>query len=111
MVPMLTETLAGGAASAAVATRSLRRWRVRTLTGMCALLSACGTPYLMQAASGEWHVLHERVPIDTVIADPRTTPAVRAHLEQVRAARDFASRELGLPDNDSFRSYADIGRT
>jgi len=108
---MLTETLARGAASAAAATRPLRRWRVLTLTGLCALLSACGTPYLMQAASGEWHVLHERVPIDTVIADPRTTPAVRAHLEQVRAARDFASRELGLPDNDSFRSYADIGRT
>jgi predicted aminopeptidase len=64
----------------------------------------------MQAASGEYHVLHERVPIDTVIADPHTTPAVRAHLEQVRAAREFAARELGLPDNDSFRSYADIGR-
>jgi predicted aminopeptidase len=64
----------------------------------------------MQAASGEWHVLHERVPIDTVIADPHTTQAVREHLEQVRAAREFASRELGLPDNDSFRSYADIGR-
>jgi predicted aminopeptidase len=64
----------------------------------------------MQAASGEWHVLHERGPIDTVIADPHTTQAVREHLEQVRAAREFASRELGLPDNDSFRSYADIGR-
>jgi predicted aminopeptidase len=45
-----------------------------------------------------------------VIADPHTTQAVREHLEQVRAAREFASRELGLPDNDSFRSYADIGR-
>src|SRR6201987_937306 len=111
MVCMLTETLARGAASAAAATRPLRRWRVLKLTGLCALLSACGTPYLMQAASGEWHVLHERVPIDTVIADPHTSPAVRAHLEQVRAARDFASRELGLPDNDSFRSYADIGRS
>ncbi len=64
----------------------------------------------MQAAGGEWHVLHERVPIDQVIADPHTTPAVREHLEQVRAARQFASQELGLPDNASYRSYADIGR-
>ena len=28
----------------------------------------------------------------------------------MRAAREFASRELGLPDNKSYRSYADIGR-
>jgi predicted aminopeptidase len=74
------------------------------------MLSSCGTPYLMQAASGEWHVLHERTPVDTVIADPQTGPEVRAHLEQVRAAREFATRELGLPDNDSYRTYADIGR-
>ena len=64
----------------------------------------------MQAASGEWHVLHERVPIDTVLADPHTPAAVREHLERVRAAREFASQELGLPDNNSYRSYADIGR-
>jgi predicted aminopeptidase len=64
----------------------------------------------MQAASGEWHVLHERVPIDTVLADPHTPAAVHEHLEQVRAAREFASQELGLPDNSSYRSYADIGR-
>ena len=64
----------------------------------------------MQAASGEWQVLHERVPIDSVLADPHTPPAVHEHLEQVRAAREFASQELGLPDNKSYRSYADIGR-
>ncbi len=80
------------------------------LTWAGALLSGCGTPYLMQAASGEWHVLHERTPIDTAIADPHTPAAVREHLEHVRAAREFASRDLGLPDNDSYRSYADIER-
>jgi len=110
-MPMLTEAPAGSAVSAAAATGALLRWRLLTLPAVFALLTACSTPYLMQAASGEYHVLHERVPIDTVIADPHTSPAVRAHLEQVRAARDFASRELGLPDNDSFRSYADIGRS
>jgi predicted aminopeptidase len=110
MVRMLTETPAHSAQRAAVAT--LRSWGVRvlTLTSAYALLAGCGTPYLMQAAEGEWHVLHEREPIDSVLADPHTPPAVHEHLEQVRAAREFASRELGLPDNDSHRSYADIGR-
>src|SRR5215469_7923048 len=110
MVRMLTETPADSAARTAVATVGSWRVRVLTLASACTLLSGCGTPYLMQAASGEVHVLRERVPIDTVLADPHTPAAVREHLEQVRAAREFASQELGLPDNDSYRSYADIGR-
>ena len=110
MVRMVTETPADSAAQPAAAT--LRWWQVRVLAlaSACALLAGCGTPYLMQAASGEWQVLHERVPIDSVLADPHTPPAVHEHLEQVRAAREFASQELGLPDNKSYRSYADIGR-
>ena len=75
-----------------------------------AALPACGTLYLAQAARGQWQVMHERRPIDTVVADPRTPALLRARLIEVREARDFASRELGLPDNASYRSYADVGR-
>ena len=74
------------------------------------LLGGCGTAYVAQAASGQWHVMHERVPIEKVIADPHTSADLRVHLEQAQAARNFASQELGLPDNESYRSYADIGR-
>jgi len=72
-----------------------------------ALLGGC---YLMQAATGEYRLLHARTSITTLLADPKTPPTLRARLEEVRAAREFASRELGLPDNASYRSYADIGR-
>ena len=75
-----------------------------------ATLPGCGTTYLIQAASGEWHVLRARKPIDAVLADPHTPQTVRDRLTEVRAARDFASRELKLPDNRSYRSYADIDR-
>ena len=107
---MLNETPVVSVAKAVTTRRSFRARRLLPAVA-CALLTGCGTPYLMQAASGEWHVLHERVPIDKVIADPQTPPQVREHLEQVRGAREFASHELGLPDNDSYRTYADIGRT
>ena len=44
-------------------------------------------------------------------AGGRGDAAAAAHPAGIRrAARDFASRELGLPDNDSYRSYADLGR-
>jgi predicted aminopeptidase len=45
-----------------------------------------------------------------VIAEASTPPALRSQLEAVAAIRDFASRELGLPNNGSYRSYADVGR-
>jgi predicted aminopeptidase len=77
---------------------------------LCLLLSGCGTLYLMQAAGGEIKVLHERVPIPQLLADPRTAPQLRARLLQVQAAREFASQQLHLPDNKSYRTYADIGR-
>lgn len=70
-------------------------------------LSGC---YLLQAATGQMAIVSKREPIAAVLADAKTPSALRARLEYVAAARDFATRELGLPDNDSYRSYADIGR-
>ncbi len=76
-----------------------------------AVLSGCaGTRYLLQAADGEWHVIHERKPIVQVIDDPRTSQPMILELADVRQARDFASRVLKLPDNDSYRTYVDINR-
>jgi predicted aminopeptidase len=66
--------------------------------------------YLAQATSGQLHVLSERRPIDKVVADPRTPEPLRIRLNDVRAARDFAVTELHLPDNRSYRTYADIKR-
>jgi predicted aminopeptidase len=74
------------------------------------MLPACGTMYLAQAARGQWQVMHAREPIDAVIADTTTPEDLRTRLTEVRAARQFASRELALPDNASYRSYADIKR-
>lgn len=66
--------------------------------------------YLMQAAGGQMQIVSRREPIGDVISRPATPDKLRARLEYVAAARDFASRELGLPDNDSYRSYADLQR-
>jgi predicted aminopeptidase len=73
-------------------------------------LQGCGTLYVAQAARGQYGVMNARRPIATVIADQNTPPDLRARLEEVNAARDFASRELGLPENSSYRSYADVRR-
>jgi len=55
-------------------------------------------------------LLSKRRPVAAVIANPQTKPELRTRLEYVSAARDFASHDLGLPDNQSYRTYADVGR-
>jgi predicted aminopeptidase len=76
-----------------------------------AALSGCtSTMYLLQAANGEWHVIHGRKPIVQVIDDPRTPEPLIRELAEVREARDFASHQLGLPDNDSYRTYVELDR-
>ena len=74
-------------------------------------LNGCaGVSYYGQLASGQLQLLRAREPISTVIADPGRDQLLRAHLIQSQKARTFASQQLRLPDNQSYRLYADIGR-
>ncbi len=66
--------------------------------------------YYAQAVEGQSEVMASAHPIQEVIADPATDAMLRQRLEQVSAIREFASRELALPDNGSYRSYADLAR-
>jgi len=74
------------------------------------LLAGCGAGYLMQAARGQLAVMRAREPIGKVIASPATPDALKAELLRAERIREFASKELALPDNAAYRSYADIGR-
>lgn len=84
----------------------------RTRAALLALLIGVSTTgcYELQAAYGEAALLAKREPITRVIADPATSPALRRELEEVGRIRDFASRDLALPDNGSYRSYVRLQR-
>ena len=73
-------------------------------------LSGCGVGYLLQAGHGQWQLLHARKLVDALIANSATDASLKSRLEAAQAARDFASRELALPDNRSYRSYSALGR-
>jgi predicted aminopeptidase len=91
-------------------TESRKLLTITLLLGAASILPGCGSLYLLQAARGQAQILVDRRPIKEVVADPKTAPTVRDTLAEVSAARDFASQTLGLPDNRSYRLYADIGR-
>ncbi len=82
---------------------------VRTflIVAISALLSGC---YYLQAARGQLEVLNKRVPIAELVQDPGTPDELGARLQLVVEARRFSISELGLPDNDSYFSYSDVGR-
>jgi predicted aminopeptidase len=75
-----------------------------------AVISCVSGCYLVQSAQGQLQLMSKRQPLTKVIAAPTTPAALRAQLQAVASIRDFATKELGLPDNGSYRSYADVGR-
>lgn len=88
--------------------RRQARWVPLLLT---LLLSGCSSlDYYAQLAAGQLELLRARQPLDAAIADPASDPLLRQRLQLAREARAFASAELALPDNGSYRSYADLGR-
>lgn len=54
--------------------------------------------------------MRKREPVNEVIADPDTRPELASRLQLLNEARDFSIRELGLPDNKSYRTYAELER-
>ncbi len=64
----------------------------------------------MQAAAGQWKVMRKSEPIDEVIGEDDTSAELAERLRLIQAARRFSIDELGLPDNKSYRNYADIER-
>ncbi len=84
----------------------------RTLRWVPLLLAVClnGCAYYTQLAVGQVELLRQREAIETLLADESRDPALRRRLAGVLEARRFASTALGLPDNRSYRVYADIQR-
>src|SRR5438093_5818705 len=73
-------------------------------------VGGCSTAeYYWQGISGQLDLLGRAQPIAEVL-DATRDPGVKRKLERVLAIREYASRELGLPDNASYRRYTDLGR-
>jgi predicted aminopeptidase len=86
---------------------------MRLLAACLVLLLASGCEsmrYYASAIEGHFSVMRAARPVDSWLADPGTSPELRARLQTARRVRAFAARELGLPDNGSYNSYADLGR-
>jgi predicted aminopeptidase len=81
------------------------------LVGTALAIGACsGLGYYGQSISGQLQVLHRRQPISSLLQDDATPTMLKAKLQRALDMRRFASEVLGLPDNGSYLSYADLER-
>jgi predicted aminopeptidase len=74
------------------------------------LLGGCGyAEYLWQGAVGQAELIAGARPVEDVLSTT-DDPKLAERLSRSREIRAFASRELALPDNRSYRRYTDVGR-
>ena len=76
------------------------------------LTSGCSTiGYYGQAVGGHLEIVTKARSVPGWIAAEGTEPRLRERLQLAQRMRDFAVQELKLPDNASYRRYADLGRS
>lgn len=75
------------------------------------LLAGCTTAgYYAQSIGGHLDLMAKRQDVGNLVADDSTPAALKQKLARAEAIREFASVELALPDNGSYRSYVDVGK-
>jgi predicted aminopeptidase len=75
------------------------------------LTSGCSTiGYYAHSVGGHLDLLRAARPVRDWIADDAAPAALKERLALAQRIRDFASAELNLPDNASYRRYADLQR-
>jgi predicted aminopeptidase len=81
------------------------------VAGSATVISGCAqVGYLWQSTRGHLDLLAAARPVPEVLADAATPAALRERLALAQQMRDYAVRELHLPDNASYRRYADLHR-
>lgn len=74
-------------------------------------LSGCAQfNYYAQAVHGQLALLAQARPIARWLDDPSASDKLKSQLRTVKQIRQFAIDELALPDNGSYRNYAQLQR-
>ncbi|RJT33384.1 aminopeptidase [Mesorhizobium waimense] len=78
---------------------------------MASGVTGCTTiSYYAQSLEGHVQIMVARENVGKLIHNPSTPEALRTKLTSASTMRRFATDELALPENNSYRSYVDIGR-
>jgi predicted aminopeptidase len=83
--------------------------KAAALFAAAGVLGGCETlGYYAQAVNGHAQLMHRARDIPDMLDDPSVSEEQRRKLRRVLDIRNFASSELSLPDNSSYRKFADL---
>lgn len=86
-------------------------FKLIALAASSVLVAGCANlPYYLQSVRGQLDIWSRQHNVEAVIENPQTAEALREKLRSVLNIRDFASDELALPRNSSYRLYANLER-
>lgn len=78
--------------------------------GLLLLAGCADTQYYWQSVGGHLQLMRAARPLAHWLDDPQAPQSLKQRLQLAQRMRDFAVTELALPDNPSYRSYADLRR-
>ena len=79
--------------------------------GLLVLGGCADTQYYWQSVNGHLRLMQAAQPVAQWLQDSQTPASLKERLRLSQRMRDFAVTELALPDNASYRSYADLHRS
>ncbi|WP_352679401.1 aminopeptidase [Mesorhizobium sp. M0184] len=83
---------------------------VAAMIVMSGVAGCTSISYYAQSLKGHLEIMAARQDVGKLIDNPSTPGTLRARMASASAIRQFAIDELALPDNNSYRSYVDVGR-
>jgi predicted aminopeptidase len=85
-------------------------WKICLFVSLLTLVGCGEFDYYLQSVEGQLEVMRKSREISEILTDPECPPELRQQLTEVLKVREYASSSLHLPENGSYRSYADLGR-
>ena len=89
---------------------TLKRTLAVALAGGLGLAGCADLGYYWQSVSGHLQMLNAARPVDDWLGDAQASEQLKSRLALSQRIRSFAVSELKLPDNPSYRRYADLKR-
>jgi predicted aminopeptidase len=83
---------------------------VAATTALVCLSGCANLGYYWQSAAGHLQMMSAAKPVDDWLSAEESPARLKARLALSQRIRDFAVAELKLPDNPSYRRYADLHR-
>ena len=93
-----------------MAVGSLVTTLVAATAALCLTTGCSSLAYYAQSITGHLKLVGAAKPVPEWLADENSTAALKDRLALSQRMRDFAINELKLPDNASYRRYADLQR-